>query len=95
MCNTAVERGATDPASSQFTAAYLTRIETGFRHALGNAQRSGEMSEEADVSELAAFLTSVFIGVTASIRAEAPPEQLHATSKMVSTMLDAHSGPRT
>lgn len=95
MCNTAVERGATDPASSRFTAAYLARIDAAFRHALGNAQRSGEIGEQANLTELAAFLTSVFVGVTASIRAEAPPEQLHATSKMVSDMLHAQSSTRT
>ena len=95
MCNTAVERGATDPASSRFTAAYLARIDAAFRHGLGNAQQSGEIGEQANLGELAAFLTSVFVGVAASIRAEAPPEQLHATSKMVSDLLQTHSSPRT
>ncbi|NIN49266.1 MAG: TetR/AcrR family transcriptional regulator, partial [Gemmatimonadales bacterium] len=36
MCNTAVERGALDPASGRFATAYLDRINRAFRHALEN-----------------------------------------------------------
>ena len=90
MCNTAVERAALDPASGRFAAAYLERINRAFRNALGNARSAGELDEGADLDELAAFLTTAFIGVAASIRAEAPPEQLHATSRAIATMLDAH-----
>ncbi len=90
MCNTAVERGALDPASGRFAAAYLDRINEAFRNALGNARDSGDLGEAADVDELAGFLTSAFIGVAASIRAEAPPVQLYATARVVGSLLDAH-----
>jgi TetR/AcrR family transcriptional repressor of nem operon len=90
MCNTAVERAALDPASGRFAAAYLDRITRAFRNALENGTRAGELAATADLDELAAFLTTMLIGVAASIRAEAPSEQLHATSRAVSTFLDLH-----
>ena len=90
MCNTAVERGALDPASGRYVAAYLDRISRAFRNALENGRRRGELNESADLEGLAAFLTTALIGVAACIRAEAPPEQLHATSTVVSSILDAH-----
>lgn len=85
MCNTAVERAALDPASGRFATAYLDRITRAFRNALENGTRAGELVDTADLDELAAFLTTMLIGVAASIRAEAPSEQLHATSRAVST----------
>mgnify|MGYP001823080328 CR=1 FL=1 len=90
MCNTAVERGALDPASGRFAAAYLDRINRAFRHALENGQGAGDLDETADLDDMAAFLTTLLIGVAASVRAEAPPEQLHATSRAVSSILDMH-----
>ena len=90
MCNTAVERAALDPASGEFAASYLDRINGAFRHALENGRRAGDLDETANLDELAAFLTTLLIGVAASIRAEAPPEQLHATSRVVLSILDMH-----
>ncbi len=90
MCNTAVERGANDPASGRFAAAYLSRIRRAFDHALSNAKESGELKGNVNVEELAAFLTTLFIGVAAAIRAEAPSNQLHATSRVVANILTAH-----
>ena len=88
MCNTAVERGPLDPGSGRYVTAYLRRIRSAFRHALENAQRRGELRATSDLDQLAAFLTTTLIGVAASIRAEAPPEQLHATSTVVTRVLD-------
>ena len=93
MCNTAVERAANDPASGRFTAAYLSRIDAAFRHALSNSLRSGEIGEDTDIAGLAAFLTTALIGVAASIRAEAPAEQLRATARVVSSILDSRAAP--
>lgn len=90
MCNTAVERGALDPASGQHVAAYLDRITRAFRHALDNARRSGEIDQTADLDELAAFFTTAAIGVAACIRAKAPPEQVHAACRMATSILDMH-----
>jgi TetR/AcrR family transcriptional repressor of nem operon len=89
LCNTAVERGALDPASGRYVAAYLARITRAFRHALTNAQAAGEIGPAADVDHLAAFFTTTLIGVTASIRAEAPPEQLRAACAVATGVLDA------
>ncbi len=89
MCNTAVERGALDPGSGRHVAEYLERLTRAFRHALGNAQRSGEIGRAVDLDEVAAFLTTALIGVAACVRAAAPSEQLWATSKVVKRVLDA------
>lgn len=90
MCNTAVERAALDPASRRHVDAYLERLTRAFRQALGNGQRAGEIDAAANLDELAAFFTTALIGVAACIRAEAPPEQLHATSAVVANILEAH-----
>ena len=89
LCNTAVERAALDPASGRHVAAYLERITQAFRHALDNARSSGEIGQTTNLDETAAFLTTSLIGVAASVRAEAPPEQLWSTAKVVAGVLDA------
>ena len=88
MCNTAVERGALDPASGEYVAAYFDRITKAFRHALDNAKRAGQLAPETDLDDVAAFLTTALIGVAASIRAEAPSGQLHATARVVAIFLN-------
>lgn len=90
MCNTAVERGALDPGSGRYVAAYLERLARAFRHALANARLSGEIDPAADLDQLAAFFTTTLIGVAASIRAEAPPEQTQAACRVATSVLDTH-----
>jgi TetR/AcrR family transcriptional repressor of nem operon len=90
MCNTAVERAALDPGSRRYVAAYLERLTHAFRHALDNAQRSGEIDTNTDLDELAAFFTTALIGVAACIRAEAPTEQVEAACTVANSVLDAH-----
>ena len=90
MCNTAVERGPLDPESGRHVTAYFARLTRAFRRALGNGQRAGEIDAEADLDELAAFLTTALIGVAACIRAEAPPALVHAACKVATGILDAH-----
>jgi TetR/AcrR family transcriptional repressor of nem operon len=89
LCNTAVERGPLDPGSRRHVAAYLERLTRAFRQALGNARRAGEIDETTDLNELAAFFTTALIGVAACIRAEAPPEQVHAAANVATSVLDA------
>ncbi len=91
MCNTAVERGPLDPGSRRYVEAYLERLRRAFRGALDNAQRAGEIGDDADLDELAAFLTTALIGVAACIRAAAPPEQIHAASRVATSVLDLHA----
>jgi TetR/AcrR family transcriptional repressor of nem operon len=90
LCNTAVERGPLDPASGRYVAAYLERLTRAFRQALGNARRAGEIDETTDLDELASFFTTALIGVAACIRAEAPPEQVHAAARVATSLLEAH-----
>ena len=89
MCNTAVERSALDPASRRHVDAYLERLTTAFRGALDNAQHSGDIDAHADLDELAGFFTTALIGIAACLRAEAPPEQLRAASRVASGVLDS------
>ena len=70
-------------------ASYLDRITRAFRHALANAQRSGDISKNVALDDTAAFLTTALMGVAASVRAEAPPEQLWSTARVVTVTLDA------
>lgn len=88
MCNTAAERGALDPRTGQFIDEYLARIYGAFRAALANAQQREEIDSEVDLDEMGGFLTTTLVGIAASVRAEAPPAQVWATYKIVSTMLD-------
>ena len=87
MANTAVERAALDPGSAQFVDAYLERLNAGFRRALKNAQAAGEVSEDADLADLAAFFAMSVVGISALIRAKAPPEQVHAAGRAVAANL--------
>ncbi len=89
LCNTAAERGALESGSKRHVAEYLERITHAFRHALANAQRLGDLGRAVDLDEVAAFLTTSLIGMAACIRAAAPSEQLWATSKVVTTVLEA------
>ena len=90
MCNTAVERGALDPASGRYVAAYLDRLTRAFRTALENGRLAGDVDPEVDLDEMAAFFTTALIGVAACIRAEAPPDQVHAACRVATSTLDAH-----
>lgn len=90
MCNTAVERAALDPASGRFATAYLERIRTAFRRTLANAQRDRDLADAANIDELASFLTTALIGIAASVRAEAPSDQVHAAARVAVSALDAY-----
>ncbi len=91
LCNTAVERAALDPASAGHVDAYFERLTGAFHHALANGQRSGELDPTADLDELASFLTTALIGVAASIRAQAPPEQVRAACRVTLSVLGLRS----
>lgn len=89
LCNTAVERGALDPESGRHVEAYLERITRGFRRALGNAADAGEIECSANLDDLAAFFTTMLIGVAACVRAEAPAERIRAATRIATSLLAA------
>ena len=89
MANTAVERAALDPGSAQFVDAYLERLKGGFRRALENAKAAGDVRNDANLDDLAAFFAMSIVGVSALIRAKAPSEQVHAACRAVTATLDA------
>ncbi|MFN3202352.1 MAG: TetR/AcrR family transcriptional regulator [Bradymonadia bacterium] len=82
LCNAAVERGPLDEGVKRHVNAYFERLNAAFRHALGNAQRDGEVGEGADLDELAAYFTMALIGVAALVRAKASPTQVKAACRV-------------
>ena len=93
LCNTAVERGALDPGSGRYVAAYLERLNQAFLHALCNAQKGGRIDANTDLDEMAGFLTTALIGIAASVRAEAPPAQVWAAYNVVTRVVEGLSAP--
>lgn len=90
MANTAVERAALDPGSAKYVDAYLDRLTKGFRNALKNAQRDGDVSKDADLDDLAAHFVNSVVGISALLRAKATPKQMYAAGRGATSMLRAH-----
>ncbi len=87
MANTAVERAALDPGSAKFVDAYLDRLEKGFRNALENARRDGDVDASANLDDLAAHFVNSVIGISALLRAKATPDMMHAASRGATSVL--------
>ena len=87
MANTAVERAALDPGSARFVDAYLERLTKGFRNALENAQRDDDVSEAANLDDLAAHFVNSVVGISALLRARATPEQMYSAGRGATSML--------
>jgi TetR/AcrR family transcriptional repressor of nem operon len=88
MCNTAVERASLDPGSKRFVNQYLKRIAAAFRSALDNAKQNGEIDTSINLDTLAGFFTTLLLGIAASVRAEAAPDQVWAAYEVVLTTVD-------
>ncbi len=87
MANTAVERAALDPGSAKFVDAYLARLTKGFRNALENARRDGDLDASADLDDLAAHFVNAVVGISALLRAKATPAQMYAAGRGATSML--------
>lgn len=87
MANTAVERAALDPGSARFVDAYLARLTKGFRNALENARRDGDVGAEVDLDDLAAHFTNSVVGISALLRAKATPEMMYAAGRGATSVL--------
>lgn len=88
MANTAVERAALDPGSARYVDSYLARLTTGFRNALVNSQKEDDLAADADLDDLAAFFAMSVVGISALLRAKAPPAQMYAASRGIVSVLD-------
>ena len=75
-------------------AQYLDRFTSSFQRALQNARTEGEIAKDSDLAQVAGYLTTCMVGISASIRAEAPEEQIWATYEMVCATLE-HLAART
>ncbi len=91
MANTAVERAALDPGSAKFVDAYLDRLSKGFRNALANAARDGDVDAGSDLDDLAAHFVNAVVGISALLRARATPQQMYAAGRGATSMLAAHN----
>jgi TetR/AcrR family transcriptional repressor of nem operon len=63
LTNTLVEVAPHDPEVAAATKSVLNRIETGFRHALQQAVKEGELPKDANVRALARYFTSTIQGL--------------------------------
>ncbi len=90
LCNTAFERVTLVAASGEHVDAYFGRLTRAFRHALEGARSNGELDEDADLGELASFLTMALIGIAAMAKGRADPAQIHAASRVAMSVLDVH-----
>ena len=91
MCHTAVDRGALPEGSQRFVDAYLSRLTQGFRHALTQGHKAGELSSDADVDALADFFTVSLMGAAACMRADADPHQIRRACQVAITVLRSHN----
>ena len=89
MANTAVERAALDPGSAAYVDAYLARLTKGFRNALENALKDGEVRDDANLDDLAAHFVNAVVGISALLRARATPDQMYAAGRGATSMLTA------
>lgn len=69
--------------------AYIERFTQAFETALERSRRKGAIATDSDLPEVARYLTVTMIGISASIRANAPVEHTEATYQMVVQILDA------
>ena len=90
LCNTAVERVTLVDASGDHVDAYFDRLLAAFGSALTNARRNDELSDAADVDDLAAFFTMALIGVAASAKGKADPDLIHASCRVTVAALDSY-----
>ena len=94
LCNTAGERGSLPDSAKPHIDHYFQRITAAFLNALSLARQNGELHDSVDLDEIAEYLTTVMIGMSASIRAEAPAEQLWASYRVVDRLLRNLSLPK-
>lgn len=68
MFNTACELAPSDDAAAAKVRAFQDRLTAGFRHALDNARKKGELAPDFDVERHADFLAGVMTGLSAMAR---------------------------
>ena len=57
--------------------ANLARLAKGFRNALENAEKDGDVGSGADLDDLVAHFVNSVVGVSALLRTKATPEQMY------------------
>lgn len=82
MMNTCVELVPHDPAVASKIQAGLITMQEGFEAALRGAIQQGQLAKNADVSNLAVFLTSQVAGMVVMAKNHASREQLQAVADL-------------
>ena len=75
------ERAALDPSSAKYVNAYLVRLQRGFRNALENAHRKGQLNPDTNIDGLLAHFVNAVVGISVLLRAKASPELMYAASR--------------
>ena len=88
LCNTAIERAVLETSSGDRVDAYFDRLTAAFRSALDHARRTGEISAQANIDDLAAYFTMALIGIAALAKGHANPDQIHAACRVTIATLD-------
>lgn len=88
-CNAAVELAPTPDASRASTDRYLERMAAAFGNALRNAQSTGRLLPDAELDELAQFLTVTVTGMLVLIRSGSSPGFLMAAADQALARLSA------
>jgi TetR/AcrR family transcriptional repressor of nem operon len=88
LCNTAIERVVLNPTSGQRVDAYFDRLTEAFRSALEHGQQQGELSETANIDDLASFFTMALVGIATMAKGQADPKQIHAACRVALAALD-------
>ena len=68
MCNTAVELSSTDDVIGDKVNSMFEGLRILFRNALGNGQKSGELTSDIDIEEYASYLLGVQMAVAMMVR---------------------------
>ena len=89
LCNTAVELGPSDPSGAGFVERYFERLSRGFRAALDNAHRHGELRQSIDPREEAEFFTASVLGLFVMLRADAPTPVVEGAARAAIRHLEA------
>lgn len=69
MCNTAIELAPHDAEAAQKVQAHLKQLRLGFQAALENAQKTGELSRDADAKSLGEYLATTAYSLGMLVRA--------------------------
>ncbi len=88
MCNTAIEIASHDAVVAFKVQQYFDRFRQGFARALSRAKQNGEITNSANIQQLAEFLVGSVLGLTVYARSPAPKEDVQSYVQGIIAILD-------